>query len=212
MNKKIYLNIYEDDKRLKKLRLDEGVYTVGNNKKDVDIFVEEESLENCLKVTVKSDRNVFIKFTNNNKNVLLNNSKVSAVDEKVEIKHNDQISFKKSNKSIKFRFEEIIRERSRSKEQKQTIETHQPAKEKPKPEADNTNKAYIKSEVIWNSVSFEDEKRKEKFLKLMGAKKKNPNESPSTTLDQKESEKLKDTFQKIERDLTKQYYNALGRK
>jgi len=211
MNKKNYLNIYEGDSKLKKIRLDVGVYIMGNNKEEVDIFVDEESLENYLKVVVKSDKTMFLKIGKQNKNLLLNNNKITTENQKFEIKHDDQITFKKSNKSLKFKFIEITRERSRSKEQLKKIET-EPKQEKPKQDERNTNKAYIKSEVIWNSVSFEDEKRKEKFLKLMGAKKKHQSDSSSNSLDKKESEKIQDTFQKIERDLTKQYYSAIGRK
>ena len=211
MNKKIYLNIYEDDSRLKKIRIDEGVYTIGKNKEEVDIFVDDDSLENSLRVVVKSDKTVFLKIGEKNKTMLINNNKIATEDQKFEIKHNDHITFKKSKKSLKFRFKEIKRERSRSKEQLPKNET-EPKQEIPKQDANNTNKAYIKSEVIWNSVSFDDEKRKEKFLKLMGAKKKNQNESSSSILEKHDSEKIQDTFQKIERDLTKQYYSAIGRK
>jgi hypothetical protein len=211
MNKKIYLNTYEDDSRLKKIRIDEGVYTIGNKKKEVDIFVDDDSLENSLRVVVKSDKTVFLKIGKQNKTLLINNNKITTEDKKFEIKHNDHITFKKSNKSLKFRFQEIKRERSRSKDLLPKIETEH-KQEIPKEVANNTNKAYIKSEVIWNSVSFDDEKRKEKFLKLMGAKKKNQFESSSSTLEKHESEKIQDTFQKIERDLTKQYYSAIGRK
>lgn len=214
MSNKIYLNIYENDTRLKKYRLEEGEYSIGNNKKEADIYVDEECLENSFKIVCESKKKVYLNIINKNKHLLLNYSKISSSLEKIEIKHQDTITFKNSDKSIKFKFVETSRERSRSKEDKNKIVETKPEKEKEhsKSNSETQNKAYIKSEVIWNSVEFGDDKRKEKFLKLMGAKKKNQIETSSTKLDKSETEKLKQTFHKIDSDLTKQFYNAIGRK
>ena len=154
-------------------------------------------------------------ITRNHKILLLNDSKISSSDEKVLIKNKDIITFRNSNFSIKFKIKDKSRERSRSKDQikqKVTETFKEEKKEKSQKESSIQNTGYIKSEVIWNSVQFEDEKRKDKFLKLMGANKKNQTEGSTSKLDKKESEKLQNNFQKIESDLTKQYYNALGRK
>jgi len=215
MIKKIYLSTYLCDKRLKKFRLEEGEYSIGNDRDKCDIFLDEDCLEKCLKVIIDTHLNIHLVIASNHKKLLLNNSKISLSDEKVQIKNKDIITFRNSNISIKFKIKEKSRERSRSKEQikqKVTETLKEEKKEKPKEESSNQNTGYIKSEVIWNSVQFEDEKRKEKFLKLMGAKKKNQTDGSTSKLDKKESEKLQNNFQKIESDLTKQYYNALGRK
>ena len=215
MNKKIYLSTYQGDKRLKKFRLEEGEYSIGNDRDKFDIFLDEECIGKCLKVIIDTHLNIFLVITRNHKILLLNDSKISSSDEKVLIKNKDIITFRNSNFRIKFKIKDKSRERSRSKDQikqKVTETFKEEKKEKSQKESSIQNTGYIKSEVIWNSVQFEDEKRKDKFLKLMGAKKKNQTEGSTSKLDKKESEKLQNNFQKIESDLTKQYYNALGRK
>jgi hypothetical protein len=90
----------------------------------------------------------------------------------------DKITFPDSTKKILI---SIIKEKSRSRS---------PPK-------------HIKSEVIWHNANFED-KKKDKFLRLLGAKKKESN----TTTDQKLSSELANKFKKIENDLLDQFNNS----
>ena len=76
-------------------------------------------------------------------------------------------------------------------------------KEKPKVQEDDENKfQHIKSEIVWNAVEFENKNRKDKFLRLLGAKKHKNSEIKE---DKELTEKLKQDYKKLESDLASQF-------
>ena len=123
------------------------------------------------------------------------NKQFLALNEKTKLKDKDEISFPKSDVTLKINFILNKRDRSRS--------------------PTNENK-HIKSEVVWNAVSFENKNKKDKFLRLMGAYKgKDPNSVKNldtNKVDDKLSSELTENFKKIENDLTNQFYETIGRK
>jgi hypothetical protein len=75
-------------------------------------------------------------------------------------------------------------------------------KEKKEEKKDEDNFKHIKSEVVWNAVEFDSKNRKDKFLRLLGAKKQKGSEIKE---DKDLTEKLKQTYKKIESDLASQF-------
>jgi hypothetical protein len=84
------------------------------------------------------------------------------------------------------------RERSRDRDDDNTVQDEQ---------------KHIKSEVIWNNVNFHNDKKKDKFLKLLGAKK------PGVVVDNSklDGERLENNFKKIQSDLTKQFNTSYNK-
>lgn len=146
----------------------------------------------------------------------MNNSKLI---EKKKLKNGDEITFGDSFKKIVYKNKERKRERSRSntppkKESKNKTKTNI-EKELPVTEDNNEidlNHHHIKSEIIWNSVKFDNDSKKEKFLRLMGAKKNPGNKKIDDKKSEELSEKLANTFKHIENDLTNQFYSTMQRK
>ena len=125
----------------------------------------------------------------------------------------DEITIAKTKYKFIASIKKIKRERSRSHSPK--IKT-QGRKSKDKTEKTNEenslDKAYIKSEIVWNAVKLENKNKTDKFLRLMGAKKKSTEDSVTNdVIDKKLNEKISNQFKNIENDLTKQFYSSYSR-
>jgi hypothetical protein len=131
---------------------------------------------------------------------LLNNHKITNNDI-IKLKHNDMITI--PNKNIKLILKIKERERSRDKE------TRVEDKEEAKVKTEDPTPKHIASEVIWNNVSFSNDKKKDKFLKLLGAKK---GDNTSALKDDKLSKEIGENFKKINDDLEKQFNNTHNRR
>ncbi len=118
-----------------------------------------------------------VKHSNPDK-LIINQTKTN---KEIILKDKDEIEFPKTEKKF---IVSIIKEKSRSR-----------SRSPPK---------HIKSEVIWTNVNFDD-KKKDKFLRLLGAKK---NKDVEVKTDEKLSDEIASKFKQIENDLLNQFNNS----
>jgi hypothetical protein len=206
---KINLIFYQHDEKVKNYRLSNEQCTVGRSQMRCDIVINELSKESFLIKIKNKGEKVYIAPLEDK--LKLNGQRIK---EKKKLEHEDEIKIK-NVKGVKFIFECIKKEGKKNsiKEQDSSNTTQVQAvkKESQNDIQKSTEKqnGHIKSEIIWKAVEFDNDKKKDKFLRLLGAK-KSKNTEPDTFADEKLTKDLTKSFKKIEEDLTKQFYQTTG--